>query len=126
MPWDRCWAVAHESSNADGSKWVPCANFSRGSKAPALMAITTKMDEATQTLTLSHPERKDFTFQPDDTRQLSGFLAWVKPLMPTERAQSLRIIRVAERGMTDTDFPSVSINSHATLRALSDHMETPL
>lgn len=126
MPWDRRWAVVHESSNADGSKWVPCANFSRGSKAPALMAITAKMHEATQTLTLSHPERKDFTFQPDDTRQLSGFLAWVKPLMPTERAQSVRIIRIAERGMTDTDFPSISINSHASLRALSEHMKTPL
>ena len=126
MPWDRCWAVAHEASTADGSTWVPCVNFSRGAKAPSLMAIKAKLDEAAQTLTLSHPNRKDFTFQPDDERQLSGFLAWVKPLMPTGRAQSARIIRVPERGSTDTDYPSISINSHASLRRLSESMGVPL
>ena len=120
MPWDRCWAVALEASSADGSTWVPCANFSRGSKAPKLMAVNVKLDETAQTLTLSHPERKDFTFQPDDIRQLSGFLAWIKPLMPTDRAQSARIIRLQDRGFTDTDFASISINSHASLRALSE------
>ena len=126
MPWDRCWAVAHEASTADGSTWVHCVNFSRGSKAPSLMAIEAKLDETAQTLTLSHPNRKDFTFQPDDERQLSGFLAWVKPLMPPERAQSARIIRVPERGSTDTDYPSLSINSHTSLRALSDSMGVTL
>ena len=120
MPWDRCWAVAHEASSADGSTWVPCANFSRGSKAPKLMAVNVKLNETAQTLTLSHPERKDFTFQPDDIQQLSGFLAWIKPLMPTDRAQSARIIRLQDRGFTDTDFASISINSHASLRALSE------
>ena len=120
MPWDRCWAVAHEASSADGSTWVPCVNFSRGSKAPKLMAVNVKPNETAQTLTLSHPERKDFKFQPDDIRQLSSFLAWIKPLMPTDRAQSARIIRLQDRGFTDTDFASISINSHASLRALSE------
>lgn len=126
MPWDRCWAVTNEASIADGSTWVPCVNFSRGSKAPNLMALESKLDEATQTLTLSHPNQEDFLFQPDDESQLSGFLAWVKPLMPTERAQSARIIRVPKRGSTDTDYPSISINSHASLRTLSDSMDMPL
>ena len=126
MPWDRRWAVAHEASKADGSGWASCANFSRGSKAPLLMAITARLNETDQSLTLSHPNRKDFTFQPDDERQLSGFLAWVKSLMPAERTQSARILRLPERGFTDTDFPSISINSHASLRALSEHMGQPL
>ena len=126
MPWDRCWAVAHEASPADGSAWVPCVNFSRGSKAPKLMAINAKLDETAQTLTLSHPDRKGFTFQPDDIQQLSGFLAWVRPLMPPNRAQSARIIRLKDRGFTDTDFASISINSHASLRALSERVGLPL
>jgi uncharacterized protein YcbX len=126
MPWDRCWAVAHEASPADGSAWVPCVNFSRGSKAPKLMAINAKLDETAQTLTLSHPDRKGFTFQPDDIRQLSGFLAWIRPLMPSDRAQSARIIRLQDRGFTDTDFASISINSHASLRALSERVGLPL
>ena len=126
MPWDRCWAVAHEASPADGSAWVPCVNFSRGSKAPKLMAINAKLDETAQTLTLSHPDRKGFTFQPDDIQQLSGFLAWVRPLMPPNRAQSARIIRLKDRGFTDTDFASISINSHASLRALSERVGLPV
>ena len=85
MPWYRHLAVAHDTSKADGSAWAACANFSRVSKAPLLMAITARLNEADQSLTLSHPNRKDFTFQPDDERQLSGFLAWVKPLMPADR-----------------------------------------
>ena len=50
MPWDRRWAVAHEASKADGSGWASCANFSRGSKAPLLMAITARLNEADQSL----------------------------------------------------------------------------
>ena len=46
LPWDRHWAVAHDASRADGSAWAPCANFSRGSKAPSLMAINARLDEA--------------------------------------------------------------------------------
>lgn len=123
MPWDRCWAVAHDASTADGSEWVPCANFSRGAKAPSLMAISAKFNETNESLTLSHPSRKDFTFQPDDSRQLSGFLAWVRPLMPKERAQSARIMRIPERGSTDTNYPSISINNHASLRDLAKLMK---
>ncbi|MDO7663218.1 MAG: MOSC N-terminal beta barrel domain-containing protein, partial [Planktomarina temperata] len=44
MPWDRHWAVAHEASKADGREWAACANFSRVSKAPLLMAITARLN----------------------------------------------------------------------------------
>ena len=54
MPGDRVWAVAHEASQADGTEWVPCTNFTRGSKAPGLMAINARLDDATGQLTLSH------------------------------------------------------------------------
>ena len=65
MPFDRLWAVAHEASKADGSEWVPCVNFSRVSKAPALMAISSRLDEESGLLTLSHPQLEDLTFDPD-------------------------------------------------------------
>ncbi len=57
MPGDRIWAVAHEASKADGSTWVPCANFSRAAKAPDLMAITSRLHEDGARITLSHPSR---------------------------------------------------------------------
>ena len=41
LPLDRNWAVVHDQSDADGSSWVPCRNFSRVAKAPQLAAIST-------------------------------------------------------------------------------------
>ena len=122
LPWDRHWAVAHDASKADGTAWVPCANFSRVAKAPQLMALRARLNEADASITLSHPDRKDFTFHPDDERQLSGFLAWIKPLMPADRAQSARIVAAPGTAMTDTDYASISINNHASRRALSQRM----
>lgn len=125
MPWDRRWAVAHEDAKiADPAAWAPCQNFSRGAKAPALMAINAAVDEATGTLTLTHPNRPDLTFDPD--REQDAFLDWVRPLMPENRSASARILRPETRGMTDTDFPSVSLLNIASNDALSAAMEQPL
>lgn len=118
IPWDRRWAVAHAGAQTDGKAWAPCVNYSRGSKAPALMAIDASCDEVAGTVTLRHPDRPDLTFDPDS--EVVAFLDWVRPLMPENRAQSASIHRVPERGMTDTDYPSVSLinlASHADLEA---------
>ena len=122
MPGDRVWAVAHEASKADGSDWVPCANFSRCAKAPQLMAISARTNG--YSLTLSHPDRTDLTFDPDHEAQ--AFLDWVKPLMPADRAASARIIRVPGRGMTDSDFPSISLCNMASNRAVGQKLDTDL
>lgn len=124
LPWDRHWAVAHEAARlTDG--WNPCANFARGAKAPALMAVTSRLDEATGEVTLSHPEQGRLVFRPDAKEELPRFLDWVRPLNPSDRAQPARIVK-AGRGMTDSDFPSVSILSEASLRALSESMDVTL
>jgi len=121
MPWDRKWAVAHDASKATDAEWSQCANFSRGSKAPQLMAITAKTDTQTGALTLSHPNRPDITFDPATDSPL--FLEWVKPLMPENRAQSERFVCVPQRGMTDTPYPSISINNLASLSDLASKMD---
>ncbi|WP_299943304.1 MOSC N-terminal beta barrel domain-containing protein [uncultured Ruegeria sp.] len=118
MPGDRVWAVAHEASKADGSEWVSCANFSRGAKAPLLMAIWAKLED--DSVTLRHPDRPDLTFKPDT--QQDAFLDWVKPLMPADRAASTRIIRVPGRGMTDSPFPSISLCNVASHRAVEQKL----
>lgn len=124
MPWDRRWGVAHEAARMDDSAWAPCANFSRGSKAPNLMAINAICATDQNTVTLMHPARDPLTFDPDT--QEDAFLNWVKPLMPQERAQSSRLVRVPERGMTDTDYPSISLLNLSSLRALSQRLGKPL
>ena len=124
LPWDRHWAVAHDAAKlTDG--WNPCVNFARGAKAPSLMAITAKLDETSATVHVSHPDRGSLTFRPDDPADLAPFLDWVAPLNPPDRAQPARIV-AAGRGMTDSDFPSVSILSMSSLADLSARMGTDL
>ena len=118
MPFDRLWAVAHDASSVDGSDWAPCQHFSRGSKAPSLMAINAKLDEASGILTLTHPDRPALSFDPDADAQ--EFLDWVRPLVPQNRALPDRILRLPERGFTDTEFPSVSLCNTASHRAVED------
>jgi uncharacterized protein YcbX len=114
MPGDRVWAVAHEASKADGSEWVKCANFNRVSKVPALMAMTARLDDATGIVSLAHPQLGDFSFDPDG--DVEPFLDWVRPIMPSDRAQSKRMVKVPNRGMTDSDFPSVTLCNIASHR----------
>ena len=126
LPWDRHWAVLHEAANAEGTEWAPCNNFSRGSKAPGLMAINAHLSEADRQVTLTHPDRPDLTFCPDRASDLSAFLNWVQPLMPADRAASQRIVSAGTRGMTDTDYASISLLNLSSIRALSDRLGQPL
>ena len=124
LPYDRHWAVAHEASRASDEQWSPCAAFSRVSKAPQLMAISATFDEKAGLLTLTHPQREPLVFDPDHEPQ--RLIDWVQPLMPADRAASVRVVRVPGRGMTDTDFPSISLAGMASHRALEGRMGRPL
>ncbi|MEP3676445.1 MOSC N-terminal beta barrel domain-containing protein [Sulfitobacter sp.] len=120
MPYDRLWAIAHDATKADGSSWAACQNFSIGSKTPALMAISARLDEASQTITLSHPDQPDLTVQPDT--QSAKLLEWVSALCAPNRAMPAHVFKLAARGFTDTPFPSVSLNniaSHAAVHAIT-------
>ncbi|WP_422075306.1 MOSC domain-containing protein [Tranquillimonas rosea] len=114
LPGDRVWAVAHEAAKlSDG--WSPCANFNRGAKAPALMAVTARLEG--DAVRLSHPDRDDLTVSPETEPE--ALLDWVRPLVPEGRAAPARIIRAEARGMTDSAFPSISILNRASLSELS-------
>lgn len=112
MPWDRHWAVTHEATKADGSEWARCINFSRGASAPKLMALSAKFNEETGTVTLSHPDLWDLTFNPDE--DAAKFVEWVHPIMPPQKRQSTGILRVPGVGLTDSSWPSISINNLAS------------
>ncbi len=124
LPFDRRWAVAHDQSDVDGSTWASCGNFSRGSKAPMLAAISAKLDEATQTITLSHPDREDLTIRPDEDSQ--ALIDWAGGFIPENRAQSSRIVRAQDAGFTDSDFPSVTLCNRSSHRAVEQRVGRPL
>lgn len=124
LPWDRAWAVAHDNSQADGSEWVRCGNFTRGVRAPQLMAITSELDEDTGRITLHHPRRPDLNFDP--ATEEAAFLDWVMTLMPQNRSLPARLVRARSRGMTDSSFPSVTLCNLASHRAVEERMGKPL
>lgn len=124
LPWDRVWAVAHSESTVDGACWAPCQNFSRGSKAAGLGAITSKLDEARGTITLQHPDLPDLSFDPDT--EGDKLIAWSAGLIPSNRAASARVVRAAERGFTDSDFPSITLGNRVSHRAVEQRIGHPL
>lgn len=124
MPWDRAWAVVHELSKADGTAWAPCSNFSRGAKVPSLIAIKASLLEGGNAITLTHPDRPDITINPNTDSDI--FLDWVRPIMPADRTGSARLVKAAERGMTDTDFPSISLLNLASNNVLGATLGTDL
>ena len=117
LPFDREWAVAHEAAHLVPG-WNPCMNFTRGAKAPDLMAVTARMDEATRQVTLNHPAAGQITVAPDDPADQARLVAWADPLIPTGRARPTSVVRGGV-AMTDTDFPSVSVLSLTSLAELS-------
>ncbi|MCX7558725.1 MOSC N-terminal beta barrel domain-containing protein [Sulfitobacter sp. F26204] len=124
MPFDRRWAVAHDSAKADGTTWAPCANFSRGAKAPQLMAINAVLDEATHEVTLTHPDRDPLTVHP--IRDADRLIAWVQPLVPQDRALPARVLELVGRGYTDTPFASLSLCNQVSHRAVETLNKGPL
>jgi uncharacterized protein YcbX len=127
MPWDRVWAIAHEAARAarGSDDWVPCANFSRGAKSPELMAIRARVDEAAGRVTLTHPRRGAISVDPDDAGDAARLVEWVRPFVGPGRAQPAFVVR-ARVGMTDSDFPSISLLNHASLAALGERLGLPL
>jgi len=126
MPWDRFWAVQHDQSKHDGAGWADCMNFMIGTRTPGLAGLWARLDEEARQITLRHDKLGEMTFRPDDYLEASQFLAWVAPLIPDNRAHPRRIVCAGSRGMTDTDFPSVSLMNESSHRAVSQKMGRPL
>ncbi|MBE2276995.1 MAG: MOSC domain-containing protein [Rhodobacteraceae bacterium] len=122
LPWDRHWAVAHDLSKFDALApgWMPCINFQRAARTPALMAITARFDEATGQMTLMHPDLPVLTFFPET--EGARLIDWVAPISPQLRFRPAALVRAPGRAMTDSAFPSVSIKNLASNAALGATM----
>ena len=120
MPWDRHWAVTHEQSKFDGTGWAMCRNFMIGSRGPKLAGIWSQLDETAGTITLRHKDIGEITFNPDE--DVDAFLTWVAPLCPPNRAMPKDIVKAEGRGMTDSDYPTISIANRASHGAVAGAM----
>ena len=126
IPFDRAWAVVHDASGYDTAtpSWAPCQNFMIGTRNSALAALRARVDGAHVTLT--HPDLSPITFAPDDPADAARFVAWIMPICPEDRARPRAVVRVAGRGMTDTDYPSVSLMNRASHAAVAACLGRPL
>ena len=115
LPGDRAWAILTGSARDTGA-WQPCRNFARGAHAPRLMAVTA--ETRSDRLAFAHPQRPALEIDPATDGE--ALLDWIAPLWPEERPAPTALIRAPEEGMTDSDFPSVSVLSLSSLDALSE------
>lgn len=120
LPGDRVWAIAHEESRADNAAWSPCTGFTRVASSPALAALRAQLHDDGQNVTLSHPAQGQVTVAPD--MQPDTLLDWVRPLTAEGRAAPARVIRVPGRGLTDSDYPSLTIGNLASHRAVEGRL----
>lgn len=122
LPFDRHWAVTHRISKFDPAApgWVSCANFQRGMRTPAVMAIAARYDEASGSLHLTHPDLAPLSFRPDTDG--AAFIDWVRPISPDDRFAPVALVQAPGVAMTDSDYPTVSIKNLASNADLSVRM----
>lgn len=128
FPWDRTWAVRTDNSRIDPAApvWGPSANWAIGTRNPRLAGLWATLDETSATVTLTHRDLPPLTFRPDDPGDLPRFLDWIAPITPENRARPDAIVRLPDRGMTDTSYPSVTVMSLPSNAALAAHLGRPL
>jgi len=128
MPFDRAWAVTHDRSkfDAEAPDWVSCRNFMIGASTPNLAGIWARLDDAHGMMHLRHEAIGELSFDPNNTEDIARFLAWVGPLCPKNTQRPNGLVQAPNRGMTDTDYPSISIMTYASHRAVADKMGQPL
>ena len=122
VPWDRHWAVLHDNARAEGDGWADCANFMIGTRTPGLAGLWAKLDAANRRVALRHDQLGDMSLAPDDAEEAKRLFAWLAPLLPENRAQPRAIVKAPGRGMTDTDYPSVSIMNMASHKAVAERL----
>lgn len=130
FPWDRTWAIRNSRSRIDPAApaWGPKANFMNGMTLPAVAAIASHLDEARAEVTLTHPQAGTITIRPDDATDAGRLVDWLAPLCPPDRPGPDSVVRLDARGMTDTDWPSVSLinlASNAAVGLLAGQEITP-
>lgn len=123
LPFDRMWAVAHAGAPFHGhpTDWQPKLCFLRGWAEGQLMAIRARFDDATQTVTLTHPQRPDFTaLLPAGGDAL---VDWLRPLWPANRPDPDRLVARTDGGaLTDVPEPYLAIANHSSNRALGQRL----
>lgn len=121
LPGDRVWALTYENSRFDkvNPSWAPSQVFLRCSIAPSFLAMSAKVNDLEGTIEFHHPQLPDICLNLENSLDRKQFIEWVRPICPKGVPQPDNLCKVPGRGMTDTDYPSISFNSISSLHDLS-------
>ncbi len=109
---DRAWAVLTGKSQDVGS-WQPRNRFAQGASAPSLAAV--RVATRGPRLGFTHPERPPLEI--DLASEGDALVEWIVPLCPADRPVPTRVVAAPTAGMSDSDYPSVTIAGTASLAA---------
>ena len=128
LPGDRIWALTYEKSRWDAKKpaWARSQVFLRCSIAPLFAAVSSKVDDESGVIEFVHPLLPKICLDLENESERRDFIEWVRPICPEGAPQPIDLCRVPGRGMTDTEYPSISLNSIDSLNDLSDRMDIEL
>ena len=128
LPGDRVWALTYENSRFDQTNpaWAPSQVFLRCSIAPLFAAVSAKVDDESGVIEFSHPLLPKIRLDLDKDVERKYFIEWVMPICPEGSPRPIDLCRVPGGGMTDTEYPSISLNSIDSLNDLSDLMDIEL
>lgn len=124
FPGDRIWAIRHAACRIDPQApvWGVKANFMTGVRHPVLAAIRSRLDDGSGIVDLSHPATGAIRVNPDLPADQARLVAWLAPLTEGAGPQPEGVIRLPGRGMTDSDWPSVSLINLASHAEVARHL----
>ncbi|WP_138469825.1 MOSC domain-containing protein [Poseidonocella sp. HB161398] len=117
---DRAWAVLRDGAEETGG-WQKCSSFLRGANGPSLMAVSATV--TAQGIDLRHPKKTPLSFDPETEPQ--KLIDWVADLWPEGMPRPVKLVKAPKEGMSDMDYPSVSVLNLASLRALAHALGVP-
>lgn len=97
-----------------------------GASTPALAGFWAKFDATDNVMQMHHADIGTISFDPDNAQDADRFLAWVRPLCAGDSFQPSALVKTPDRGMTDTNYPTVSIMTRASHDAVAAHLDHPL
>ncbi|OWU83999.1 molybdenum cofactor biosysynthesis protein [Oceanicola sp. 22II-s10i] len=115
LPGDRAYGIL-TGDTQDTGDWQSCRYFARGCYGPALMAVTAET-QADGRITFRHPDRPEITLDPET--EGARLVAWTAAMYPDERPAPRELVKAPSIGLSDANYPSISILGLAALDALS-------
>lgn len=121
LPLDRQWAILQEGQ-VDTGGWQKRQTFGHVARGSQLAQTRTEWRDGT--LRLTHPDLPPLHFDPDTDGTV--LLKWLQPIWGDDLQPAKALIAAPKTGMTDADYPSVSIMSRASLGALEQATDRSL